>query len=177
MSVVRFAQEVYQLIWTTSAFSNAPVIAAWPDDVIRAWFEDVKALRKEDACSRTIMAGQAAGDCTGFSLRFAAEVSRMIPLADPFIHNGKHGATRYHCPSDVFMLGDSTARKVFTLEDGEAFINKASKPHTWARSGETITLTEPNGRKRAFESVSQDEVAWRTNTIQFSSSTVVVMFR
>lgn len=40
----RGASTFQAFIWTTSAFSNAPVIAAWPDDVIRAWFEQAKVL-------------------------------------------------------------------------------------------------------------------------------------
>lgn len=67
------------------------------------------------------MAARLPGDCTGFALRFAGEFAKMMPppeLPCQFIHNGQHGAIRYNCPPDVFLVEDCTAREVFTLKDG-----------------------------------------------------------
>lgn len=124
------------------------------------------------------MATGSAGDCTGFALRIVKEMMAVETSPATYIHNGEHGAALYHYGEDnAYVLADSSARVSFVLRDGDTFVNNATSPSHWTRKGDIITMTGPDGTVREYAPVTEAEIAYRTNEIQFRKLTAIVQFR
>ncbi|KAI9794039.1 MAG: hypothetical protein M1816_006664 [Peltula sp. TS41687] len=94
-----------------------------------------------------------------------------------YLHDTDHGACQVDLDGGRLLLGDSTAREAFTLNEEESWTNKGTKVSEWTRKAQNVVLKGTDDRSRQFVTVSSsEEMAIRTKKIPFSAKKAVILF-